>query len=226
MGVIDFAKDAGASIGIGTTKAEKDKSDKIATQLKEATKAKIAADRAAKKASAAKKKAAEKAKAAAERQKAQKAAEAEREAAKGVELTKYVGQLGLKVQRLNITFDDGVATINGLVRNKADREKVALAVGNVQGVRRVNDKITVKPLAKKGAAPATPAARKAAATRRKQAAGAQTMHKVRSGDTLSKLAKKYLGDPMRYPEIFKANQPMLTDPDKIMVGQVLRIPKA
>lgn len=225
MGVIDFAKDAGASIGIGTSKAEKDKAERIETQVKEAAKAKIAADRAAKKAAATKKKAAEKAKAAAERQKSQKAAEAEREAAKGVELTKYVGQLGLKVQRLNVTFDDGVATINGLVRNKADREKVALAVGNVQGVRRVNDKITVKPLAK-GAAPATPAARKAAATRRKQAAGAQAMHTVRSGDTLSKLAKKYLGDPMRYPEIFKANQPMLTDPDKIMVGQVLRIPKA
>ncbi len=225
MGVIDFAKDAGASIGIGTTKAEKDKAEKIATQVKEATKAKIAADRAAKKATAAKKKAAEKAKAAVDRQKSLKAAEADREAAKGVELTKYVGQLGLKVQRLDVTFDDGVATINGLVRNKADREKVALAVGNVQGVRRVNDKITVKPLAR-SAAPATPAARKAAATRRKLAAGAQTMHTVKSGDTLSKLARKYLGDPLRYQEIFKANQPMLTDPDKIMVGQVLRIPKA
>ncbi len=225
MGVIDFAKDAGAKIGIGTTAAEKAKAEKIETQVKEAAKAKIAADRAAKKANAAKKKAAEKAKAAAERQKSLKAAEAEREAKKGVELTKYVGQLGLKVQRLNVTFDDGVATINGVVRNKAAREKVALAVGNVQGVRQVKDKLTVKPLPK-GSAPATPAARKAAATRRKAAAGAQAMHKVKSGDTLSKLAKKYLGDPMRYPEIFKANQPMLTDPDKIMVGQVLRIPKA
>ena len=29
---------------------------------------------------------------------------------------------------------------------------------------------------------------------------------------------------MKYPEIFEANKPMLRDPDKIYVGQVLRIP--
>ena len=29
---------------------------------------------------------------------------------------------------------------------------------------------------------------------------------------------------MKYPVIFEANQPMLTDPDKIYVGQVLRVP--
>ena len=225
MGVFDFAKDAGANLGIGTTKAEQDKQDKIAKQVKEAAKAKAAADRDAKKAAAAKKKAAERAKAAKERQRAAQAATADKEAAKGVELTKYVAQLGLKVRNLNVTFDDGVATVNGVVRDRAQREKVVLAIGNVKGVNKVDDKLKVKPTPK-GAAPATAAARKAAATRRKQAAPAQALHKVRSGDTLSKLAKRYLGDANRYPEIFKANQPMLTDPDKIMVGQVLRIPKA
>jgi nucleoid-associated protein YgaU len=47
---------------------------------------------------------------------------------------------------------------------------------------------------------------------------------VRSGDTLSKIARDYLGDAKRYPEIFEANRPMLTDPDEIFPGQVLRIP--
>jgi nucleoid-associated protein YgaU len=47
---------------------------------------------------------------------------------------------------------------------------------------------------------------------------------VVSGDTLSKIAKEYYGDAMKYPVIFEANQPMLTDPNKIYVGQVLRIP--
>ena len=49
-------------------------------------------------------------------------------------------------------------------------------------------------------------------------------HTVISGDTLGKIAKKYYGNPMKYPIIFEANQPMLTDPDKIYPGQVLRIP--
>ena len=47
---------------------------------------------------------------------------------------------------------------------------------------------------------------------------------VTSGDTLSKLAKTYLGDTNRYMEIFKANGDLLTNPDQIKVGQQLKIP--
>ena len=47
---------------------------------------------------------------------------------------------------------------------------------------------------------------------------------VVKGDSLSKIAKQYYGDAMKYPVIFDANKPMLTDPDKIYPGQVLRIP--
>ena len=49
-------------------------------------------------------------------------------------------------------------------------------------------------------------------------------HDVVSGDTLWKIAKKYYGDGSLYMEIFKANQDVLSDPDKIQVGQKLRIP--
>ena len=49
-------------------------------------------------------------------------------------------------------------------------------------------------------------------------------HTVVSGDTLGKIAKKYYGNAMKYPVIFEANKPMLTHPDKIYPGQVLRIP--
>jgi len=49
-------------------------------------------------------------------------------------------------------------------------------------------------------------------------------HEVVSGDTLWKIAKKYYGDGSLYMEIFKANQDVLSDPDKIQVGQMLRIP--
>ena len=49
-------------------------------------------------------------------------------------------------------------------------------------------------------------------------------HTVVSGDNLSKIAKKFYGDANKYPVIFEANKPMLTHPDKIYPGQMLRIP--
>jgi nucleoid-associated protein YgaU len=48
---------------------------------------------------------------------------------------------------------------------------------------------------------------------------------VKSGDTLSKIAKEYYGDASQYMKIFKANGSQLTDPDKIKVGQELVIPR-
>ena len=49
---------------------------------------------------------------------------------------------------------------------------------------------------------------------------------MKSGDTLGAIAKEHLGAANRYPEIFEANRPMLTDPNLIYPGQVLRIPNA
>ena len=51
-----------------------------------------------------------------------------------------------------------------------------------------------------------------------------TFHTVVRGDTLSKIAKNVYGDAMKYSVIFEANKPMLSHPDKIYPGQVLRIP--
>ncbi|MBN2570553.1 MAG: LysM peptidoglycan-binding domain-containing protein [Ignavibacteriales bacterium] len=48
------------------------------------------------------------------------------------------------------------------------------------------------------------------------------VHKVVSGDTLSAIAKKYLGDVNKYPEIAKFNN--IADPNKINVGQEIKIP--
>ena len=76
-------------------------------------------------------------------------------------------------------------------------------MGNVAGVAQVDDRIVVE-------APEPEA----------------TFYTVVGGDTLSKIAKEHYGDAMKYPVIFEANKPMLTDPNKIYVGQVLRIPPA
>ena len=48
---------------------------------------------------------------------------------------------------------------------------------------------------------------------------------VVAGDTLSKIAKAYYGDAAKYMKIFEANKDQLKDPDKISVGQKLKIPE-
>lgn len=116
-------------------------------------------------------------------------------------LQNLVAKLGLEVENLKVEVDGDTATVSGLVDDQAEREKVVLAVGNVVGIARVDDRLEAK----------------------KKEPEAQ-MHTVVSGDTLSKIAKKYYGDAGKYPVIFEANKPMLKDPDKIYPGQVLRIP--
>jgi len=128
-------------------------------------------------------------------------AEEKAEKAKALALQKQIEMLGLKVDGLAVGFDDGVATVEGTVPDQQEAEKVVLVLGNVQGVARVDDRLTV-------AAPA-PAA---------------TLYTVKSGDTLGAIAKAHYGDASKYPVIFEANTPMLKNPDRIYPGQVLRIP--
>jgi nucleoid-associated protein YgaU len=49
---------------------------------------------------------------------------------------------------------------------------------------------------------------------------------VQAGDTLSKISHKFYGEANEYMVIFYANQDRLRDPDKIQIGQELRIPPA
>jgi nucleoid-associated protein YgaU len=58
------------------------------------------------------------------------------------------------------------------------------------------------------------------------AAPAPRSYTVKSGDTLSAIAKEHLGNANAYMKIFEANRDQLTDPDKIKPGQVLKIPPA
>jgi nucleoid-associated protein YgaU len=52
---------------------------------------------------------------------------------------------------------------------------------------------------------------------------AQT-YTVKGGDTLSKISKQFYGDSNEYMRIFYANRDKLNDPDKIQIGQELKIP--
>lgn len=50
------------------------------------------------------------------------------------------------------------------------------------------------------------------------------MHSVQKGETLSKIAQHYYGKASEYMKIYNANLDKLSDPDKIRVGQLLKIP--
>jgi nucleoid-associated protein YgaU len=56
-------------------------------------------------------------------------------------------------------------------------------------------------------------------------ASSGSTYTVTAGDTLSKIAKEKLGDAGAYMEIFNANRDVLSDPNKIRPGQVLKIPQ-
>jgi len=56
------------------------------------------------------------------------------------------------------------------------------------------------------------------------AAGVRT-YTVKSGDTLSAIAKQFYNDASKYMKIFEANKNILSNPDNIAPGQVLTIPE-
>ena len=115
----------------------------------------------------------------------------------------YITSMKLPVEQLAVQFDGatGTVTVSGQTPDQATKEKVLLCCGNVQSVTAVNDMLTV--------AQPEPEAQ---------------YYTVAKGDTLSKVSKQYYGDANKYMTIFEANKPMLSHPDKIYPGQVLRIP--
>ncbi len=131
------------------------------------------------------------------------AAAAANNAAASSAIVDYIRAQNLDANALDVAFDGATATVNvyGVAADQQTKEKILLCCGNVTGVGHVNDRMEVE----------TPA-------------DESEYHEVVSGDSLSKIAKQYYGDAMKYPAIFEANKPMLSHPDKIYPGQVLRIP--
>ena len=124
----------------------------------------------------------------------------------GAAIEKYIGSQDLEVDGLNVGYDGATqtVTVSGVAADQATKEKTVLCCGNVAAVAKVNDMLTV-------AAAAEPEPE-------------SSYREVKSGDTLSKIAKDAYGDSNAYMKIFEANKPMLSNPDKIYPGQMLRIP--
>lgn len=133
----------------------------------------------------------------------QKPAAADDGRSSGEAIADYIRALNLKIDDLKVGFDAPSSTVrvSGTTEDQATKEKVILACGNIAGVEKVDENITVR-----------------------QASEAAQYHTVAKGDTLSAIAKKFYGDANKYQAIFEANKPMLKDPDKIYPGQSLRIP--
>ncbi len=114
-------------------------------------------------------------------------------------------QLGDRISALTVVYDDGIVTLAGVCDSIATKEKAVLLAGNVKGVASVNDDGLQAPEEEK-----------------KEETEFYTIQK---GDSLSKIAKRYYGDAMKYPVIFEANREVIKDADLIYPGQVIRIPK-
>jgi len=118
-------------------------------------------------------------------------------------ITAYINAQGLKVDDLDVAFDGATGTVSvaGEAADQATREKVVLCCGNVNGVSQVDDAMTTA-----------------------EPADQSRWYTVVRGDTLSAISKSQYGNANEYMKIFEANKPMLSNPDKIYPGQVLRIP--
>ena len=120
-------------------------------------------------------------------------------ALEGGALQDEIAELGLDATGMDISVEGDTVRIAGTAVSQEMKEKVILAVGNVTGVAAVEEDVP---------SPSDP-----------------VFHTVVSGDTLWAISAKTLGNGARYEEIFEANRPMLSHPDKIYPGQVLRIPQ-
>ena len=133
----------------------------------------------------------------------ERSAKANAAAASAIE--EYIATQKLSADGLRVEFDGASSTVTvaGVAPDQATKEKILLCCGNVTGVAQVSDLLTVA-----------------------QPADESQYHTVVRGDTLSAIAKKFYGNANAYPKIFEANKPMLSHPDKIYPGQLLRIPPA
>lgn len=106
------------------------------------------------------------------------------------------------IKNLGVDFKDGKVVLSGDAESAEALEKTVLIAGNVKGVSEVSvDQVNAP----------------------EQEAKVE-YYVIQSGDTLSGIAKRFLGNAMEYPKIFEANREVIKDPNLIYPGQKIRIP--
>ena len=118
------------------------------------------------------------------------------------DLKKELDSYKLGTEKVKVEVEGEKAIVTGDVADQSTLEKAIIAVGNTLGISKVESKLT--------------------APSQKE----PVFYTVKKGDNLWKIAEKHYGKGKgpKYNVIFEANKPMLSDPDKIYPGQVLRIP--
>ena len=113
----------------------------------------------------------------------------------------------LGIKDLQVGFQDGMCSLAGECPSAGSMQKAVLIAGNVERVTGVD-------IAKLRVPPALPEEEKV------------EYYVIKSGDTLSKIARQYYGDANKYPAIFEANREVIKKADLIFPGQKIRIPLA
>jgi nucleoid-associated protein YgaU len=115
---------------------------------------------------------------------------------------------------------DGKLHFHGTVKSEDEKNRIWDAIKTVPDWQKdVMADIRVKPGAQQ--ASGAPAQGMPQPT---PAKASMKTYTVKSGDTLGEIAKRELGSASKYMEIFNANRDLLSDPDKIKPGQVLKMP--
>ncbi|NOG69316.1 BON domain-containing protein [Roseicella sp. DB1501] len=152
-----------------------------------------------------------------------------------------LNSLGLTREGVTISRHDDAVTLEGRLPDEATRERVLLAVGNLQGIARVDDRMTVARdrgglLDAIGSFARLPSgsANIEAAERAVHAAkpdpdarfgpGGSILHVVQPGETLEAIAARHYHDTAAAGWILESNDPVLTDAAALRPGMVLRLP--
>ena len=127
----------------------------------------------------------------------------EAQAADADTLKKEAEKHGLDMSGVEVKVEGDKVVLSGKAPSTEELEKIMLAVGNTTGVAQVESNVAVT----------------------KTAAESRT-YEVKKGDTLWKISEEMYGkgNGAKYNVIFEANKPMLSHPDKIYPGQILRVP--
>lgn len=115
------------------------------------------------------------------------------------------------ITNLSCKYDDGKVVLCGSAATPEAAQKAVLMAGNVKGVSEVVSQLEIA-----GADSAT-------ANATLEPANVE-YYIIQSGDSLSKIAKKYYQDANAYPKIFEANREVIKDANLIYPGQKIRIP--
>jgi nucleoid-associated protein YgaU len=140
-------------------------------------------------------------------------------------LKKELDSHKLGTDKVEVVVQGDKAVLKGVVADQSIFEKAIIAVGNTLGVSKVEAgelKVVAPESGMKLDGNVDMTALVKAATPAKE----PVFYTVKKGDNLSKIAEAQYGKgkASKYTVIFEANKPMLTHPDKIYPGQVLRIP--